>query len=109
MTERVKEGTQEGEGMCPATAREVLVDAFEETGLVLGGIFAVHEVDDEVIWQTAKSLSVIYRKAREAIRSADSERPSGPPERKPEPHPAILEFLTQLQRDRNGASGRRTR
>ena len=109
MAGHVKERDQEGIEMCRATAQEVLVDAFEETGLVLGGIFAVHEVDDEVIWQTAKSLSVIYRKARDAIRSADSEPPSGPPERKPEPHPAILEFLTQLQRDRNGASGRRTR
>lgn len=82
------------------TAEEVLIDAFEEVALVLGGIFAVHRVDGQVIWQAAKSLSVIYRKAREELRSAGSGGSRAHAERKPEPHPAIVELLAQLHRDR---------
>ena len=88
------------EAVRQGTPGDVLVDAFEETALVLGGIFAVHEVDDEVIWQAAKSLSVIYRKARQAILSAETDEDGGAPGREPEPHPAIVELLAQLRRDR---------
>ena len=86
--------------MCRTTTEVVLIDAFEEAAQVLNGIFAVHEVDDEVIWQTAKSLSVIYRKAREELRSAGPGGSRTSAERKPEPHPAIVELLAQLHRDR---------
>jgi len=86
--------------MCQTTARAVLIDAFEEAAQVLGGIFAVHEIEDEVIWQTMKSLSVIYRKARNAIRDSDPGRPSDSQGGVTEPHPAVMELLTQIQRDR---------
>ena len=86
--------------MNPGSADQVLVDTFEEVALVLGGIFAVHEVDDEAVWQAAKSLSVIYRKARAAIRNACAGAPSEPDERGAEPHPAIVDLLAELRRDR---------
>jgi hypothetical protein len=78
----------------------VLVDAFEEAALVLGGLFAVHEVEDEVIWRAMKGLIVIYRKARNAIRDSEPGRPSDSRGGEPKPHPAVVEFLTQIQRDR---------
>ncbi len=86
--------------MNPGSADQVLVDAFEETALVLGGIFAVHDVNDEAVWQAAKSLSVIYRKARTAIRNACAGEALEPDERDAEPHPAIVDLLAELRRDR---------
>ncbi len=86
--------------MDPGSADQVLVDAFEEVALVLGGIFAVHDVDDEAIWQAAKSLSVIYRKARAAIRNACAGKAPESDEPDSEPHPAIVDLLAELRRDR---------
>ncbi len=33
---------------------------FEEMALVLGGIFAVHNVENEVVWQVMKHLDMIH-------------------------------------------------
>ena len=43
--------------------RDLIDDLFEEEALVLGGLVAIHEVDDDLVWQLARSLDAIRRKA----------------------------------------------
>jgi len=83
-----------------AEARELIVDLFEEEALVLGGLVAVHEVEDDMVWRLVRNLDVICRKA---LRRLDAKNPShgkGTPmgQLDPKPHPAIEDFLQRLQR-----------
>jgi len=83
-----------------AEARRLIADVFEEAALVLGGLLAVHRVDDEFVWRLVKSLDVIRRKAARRIDECDAG--SGAEARRPEthlrPHPAIEDFLLKLRR-----------
>lgn len=81
-------------------ARRLLADVFEEAALVLGGLLAVHRVEDEFVWRLVKSLDVIRCKAARRIDECDAG--SGTEARRPEPdlrpHPAIEDFLLKLRR-----------
>lgn len=77
-------------------AKGVIRDLFEEAGLVIGGIVAMHDVPDDVVWQLMKSLDAIRRKALRRL--DDSGGDDEPKTRKPnmQPHPAIEEFLRKV-------------
>jgi hypothetical protein len=79
-------------------ARNLINDLFEEVALVIGGLAAVHEMDDDLIWRLVKNLDVIRGKALRRLDDRTSE--SEAPERKPnlKPHPAIEDFLQNLRR-----------
>jgi len=81
-----------------AEARQLVDDLFEEEALVLGGIAAVHRVDDEIVWRLVKNLDAIRRKTLRRIegRSAADAGPSGCCDLRP--HPAIEDFLIKLRR-----------
>ena len=86
--------------MISSTEVKALInDLFEEEALVIGGLVAVHEVDDDLVWRLVKNLDVIRGKI---LRRLEDEGPSedGPPLRRPndKPHPAIEEFLLSLRR-----------
>ena len=73
---------------------------FEEEALVIGGLVALHKVEDDVIWRLIKSLDSIRRKY---LRRRDEEGPDddggGPPKRPNlKPHPAIEDFLLAIRR-----------
>ena len=78
-------------------AKEIIRDLFEEEGLVIGGIVAVHEVEDDVVWQLMKNLDVVRRKVLSRLDNSDGE--DEPETRKPNlhPHPAIEEFLRRVR------------
>ncbi len=83
-----------------AEAREMINDLFEEEALVIGGLVAVHEVDDDLVWRLIKNLDVIRGKVLRRLEDrtlADEDRP---PVRRPnlKPHPAIEDFLLSLRR-----------
>ncbi len=79
-------------------ARDLVRDLFEEEALVIGGLVAVHDVGDEVVWKLMKSLDVIRCKILRRLDDTDGEEE--PARRaKLDPHPAIEEFLIHLQRD----------
>ena len=83
-----------------AEARRLLAAVFEEAALVLGGLLAVHRVDDDFVWRFVKSLDVIRGKAVRRIDECD-ERPGADairPESHLRPHPAIEDFLLKLRR-----------
>ncbi|MGQ9589916.1 MAG: hypothetical protein ACUVYA_06440 [Planctomycetota bacterium] len=83
-----------------AEARELINDLFEEEALVIGGLVAVHEVDDELIWRLVKNLDVIRGKVLRRIEDKAPVDGDGPPPRRPnlKPHPAIQDFLLSLRR-----------
>jgi hypothetical protein len=83
-----------------AEARGMIDELFEEEALVIGGLVAVHEMDDDLVWRLVKNLDVIRGKV---LRRLEDEAPAdedGPPRRRPnlKPHPAIEDFLLSLRR-----------
>lgn len=73
-----------------AEARELIDDLFEEEALLLGGLIALHDVDDDLVWRLVRSLDAIRRKALRRL-AADA----GP--QTPLPHPAIEQFLETVR------------
>ena len=83
-----------------AEARELINDLFAEEALVIGGLVAVHEIDDELVWRLVKNLDVIRGKV---LRRLETKAPTGedqPPPERPnlKPHPAIEDFLLSLRK-----------
>ena len=78
---------------------KVVKEMCRETVLCLGGIFAVHEVADDVVWQTAKSLDIIFQNAIAKVSSQGVSIEDKIPERRFKPHPAIQEILENLDQD----------
>jgi len=81
-----------------AEARDLINDLFEEEALVIGGLVATHDVDDDLVWRLVKNLDVIRVKT---LRRLDDEGPLDDVEtRRPNvrPHPAIEDFLLSLRR-----------
>jgi hypothetical protein len=80
-----------------AEAREMINDLFEEEALVIGGIVAVHEIDDDLVWRLVRNIDAIREKT---LRRLGGEATAGEPPRRPnlKPHPAIEDFLLKLRR-----------
>jgi len=81
-----------------AEAKELVNDLFEEEALVLGGIVAVHRLDDDIVWRLVKNLDVIRTKALRRIEDRDEGREGRPDAPDLRPHPAIEDFLLKLRR-----------
>ncbi len=84
-----------------AEARELITDLFEEEALVIGGLVAIHKVDDDLVWRLVKNLDVIRGKVLRRLE--DKEVPDDtalPPNRSHlKPHPAIEDFLLSLRKE----------
>lgn len=90
----------EGPMITKAEAKDLINDLFEEEALVIGGLVAIHEMDDDLVWRLVKNLDVIRGKV---LRRLDDRDPddggASPPKRpNPKPHPAIEDFLLSLRR-----------
>jgi hypothetical protein len=83
-----------------AEVRGMIDDVFEEEALVIGGLVAVHEIDDDVVWHLVKNLDVIRGKALRRLEDKAPEDEDRLPRRRPnlKPHPAIEDFLLSLRR-----------
>ncbi len=83
-----------------ARVKEIVDDLFEEEALVIGGMAAVHELEDDLVWRLVRNLDDIRRKV---LRRIDEKVPDGvganvassPNSRR---HPAVEEFLLRLKR-----------
>ncbi|MBI2930973.1 MAG: hypothetical protein HYY16_04930 [Planctomycetes bacterium] len=80
--------------------RELINDLFEEEALVIGGMLAVDEMDDDLVWRLMKNLDVIRGKVLRRLEDkAPTDGDDSPPRRlNLKPHPAIEEFLLSLRR-----------
>ncbi len=82
-----------------ADAKELINGLFEEEALVIGGLVAVYEMDDDLVWRLVKNLDVIREKVLRRLEDKTSADEEGPPRRPNlKPHPAIEEFLRSLRR-----------
>jgi hypothetical protein len=86
--------------MSEQDTRKLILDLLEEEALVIGGLIAVHDVEDEFVWRLFRSLDVIRRKALRRLNRPHRRRPAGrETEGDPrQPHPAAEEFLARLRR-----------
>lgn len=90
----------EGPIISTAEAKELINDLFEEEALVIGGLVAVHEMDDDLVWRLVKNLDVIRGKMLCRLDDRDPDDGGTSPPRRPnlKPHPAIEDFLLSLRR-----------
>lgn len=90
---------QTGPMACNET-RRLIVEVFEETALVLGGLVAIRSVDDDFVWRFVKGLDAVCATALRRIDQRDgSESAEGADaESRLRPHPAIEDFLLKLRR-----------
>ena len=83
--------------LSPDEARTLIDDLFEEEVLAFGGLVAIHEVPDDLIWRLVKTLDTIRGRALRRIEAkAEVEAPFRAPDLRP--HPAIEDFLLKLRR-----------
>ena len=85
--------------MIPQAEVEVLIrDLFEEQALALGGLVAIHDIENDLVWRLVRNMDVIREKIFRRLENsqyADEDIPRG--EAQLEPHPAIEEFLARLR------------
>ncbi len=81
-------------------ARDLVIDLFEEEALVIGGLAAVHGLDDDLVWRLMRNLDVIMDKSLRRLESSDAAGPRKTDAAgvNPKPHPAIEDFLIKLRR-----------
>jgi hypothetical protein len=72
--------------------RSLINEVFEEEALLIGGLVAVHDLDDDLVWRLIRNLDVIRGKALRRLDDDDSV--SGVRDR---PHPAVETFLATLR------------
>ncbi len=70
---------------------ELVNRIFEEIGLVLGGLVAIHSIDpeDDFIWRLCKNLDVIRTKILRRV--------SPDPKPNLKPHPAVEELIRRCR------------
>ena len=83
-----------------ADAKKLINDLFEEEALVIGGLVAVHEMDDDLVWRLVQTLDVIRGKVLRRLDDRDPDDGGASGLRRPtlQPHPAIEDFLRALRR-----------
>ena len=83
-----------------ADVKELINTMFEEEALVIGGLVAVHKIEDDVVWRLVKRLDAIRRKFLRRLEDKDPDDEGGGPPKRPnlKPHPAIEDFLLSLRR-----------
>jgi len=80
-------------------AKDLLRDLFEEEALVIGGLVAIHDVEDDVVWRLMKGIDAIRAKTFRRLDETDPpDEPATTARPHLEPHPAIEEFLLKLRR-----------
>ncbi len=87
--------------MFSRTEVEMLIDDLcEEQALVIGGLVAVHGIDDSFVWKLIESLDAIRVKALRQLKERNApETPKALGRRlNLQPHPAIQGFIQKLRR-----------
>jgi len=79
--------------------KKVLDATFSEIAMVLSGIFVVHNVADETVWQIMKHLDITHENTLSKLDDMRSEANKPNQSRHScEHHPAVSAFLLKLKR-----------
>ena len=80
--------------------KKLINDLFEEEALVLGGLVALHDIEDELVWRLARNLDLIRRKTLSRLNRSGDVDSSEPAAERPnlKPHPAIEHLLLNIRR-----------
>ena len=80
--------------------KKLINDLFEEEALVLGGLVALHDIEDELVWRLARNLDLIRRKTLSRLDRSGDVDSSEPSTERPnlKPHPAIEHLLINIRR-----------
>ena len=83
-----------------AEVRQFINDLFEEEALLIGGLVAVHHVDDDLVWRLVKNLDVIRRKTLRRVEAREGDGGNSDMAVRPnlKRHPAIEDFLLNIRR-----------
>lgn len=85
--------------MEPVYAKKLMDSTFEEIALMFGGIFAVHGVADEVVWQIMKHLDLAYENALSKLDGIESKAGKfTSAKHRYTPHPAVETMLIKLRK-----------
>ncbi len=81
-------------------AKKLIHDLFEEEALVVGGLVAVHDVEDDFVWRLMQSLDSIRSRALQRIETPGTESIGSDSlgNTRLRSHPAVEEFLITLRR-----------
>ncbi|GAB4240864.1 MAG: hypothetical protein OHK0028_19140 [Deltaproteobacteria bacterium] len=87
--------------MRKAEVKDLILDLCREQALVIGGLVAVHRVDDDVVWRLMKNLDLIRRRFLRRLEDTNPDDGGDTPPRRPNlaPHPAIEDYLAMLGRE----------
>ena len=88
--------------MDKAELRQLVNDLFEEEALVIGGLVAVHRLDDDLVWRLVENLDVIRGRFLRRVDARDASDSDNDPLTRAnlKPHPAIEGFLLNIRRAR---------
>jgi len=79
-------------------ARSVLARVFVDEALMVGGLVALHGLDDEVVWSLIRGLDQIREQAlRQLAQGPERGSRNVSAQSGPVPHPAIQEFLAKIR------------
>jgi len=84
--------------------KEMLDELLEEQTLLIGGMVAVHQVEDDFIWKLMKSFDHIRDRFLRRIEDLSDEPLPANMKIKLAPHPAIEHFLLKLKRQHEGSA-----
>ncbi|MBI3722355.1 hypothetical protein HY251_00140 [bacterium] len=76
--------------------RALIGELFEEAALLIGGLIATYDVEDEFIWRLMRNLDLLRQRIFECLEAEEPKTPPAPPNRA-SPHPAVQHFLSQLR------------
>jgi hypothetical protein len=80
--------------------RDLVTELFEEEALLLGGIVALHPVEDEIVWRFVRGLDGLRLRVLRRIDEAEPERSGrATPGVRADPHPAIERFLRSIREE----------
>ncbi len=85
--------------------KELLDELLEEEALLIGGNFAMYQVEDDFIWKLMKGLDQIRDRFIARIEDMSEDSPVASRRLNLTPHPAIEHFLLKLKRNNRGNQG----
>jgi len=82
-----------------AEAEDLINNVFEEEALVLGGLVALHDIEDDLVWRLVRNLDAIRSRTLRSLDDSDFPDADEAGPRRPDlrPHPAIEEFLRKIR------------